>query len=292
MTNDNNVRDVSFGKSPKASEDVDMMKKVMSARERDTDPSLKDLELAGVTTYMTIDASGYNSESDSDESEEIIDYERPSPSVLEASRVPSRKSTEASAVGKSMSIIERIRNDMSSRLAVMSRNNSKNAPVADIETGNVESNNVDTECEHVAIQIVKTPSRAQAIAKDKSVGRRWTWGFNFKSSKVADTTYPQDQMRQRQGQHRTRVSCMTKANRPSISSICIKRQTSSASIKRNRTFDESENALDRDSADVELGLEDMNMLSMGMKRAKSSHKPMMELEVIPTSVVSSGLYSA
>merc|ERR1711934_822421 len=194
----------------------------------------------------------------------------------------------------SVSIVEKIRNDMS---RLLSRGSSKEmdmevgrkTPVdqgRDLERGGSVDSNVDMvmdteQCQHVAIQIVKTPSREQVQQKR----RRWTWG----SSKVV----AESQISQRK--HAT----LSSENGEGLSDSSLKR--CSVNLKRNKASaaegaDEEDEFEDSRSELSGLGgLEEMSILSMGLKRSKTSHKVMLELD---TAVINEGssypssLYSA
>jgi len=97
-------------------------------------------------------------------------------------------------------------------------------------------------------------------------------------------------------EQRVRVNCMTKPNR---SSIEISSKVSNASLKRSKTYDEcgTENDSEAGPSSGWDGLEEeFGVLSMGVKRAKSSHRALLELEVESSAVhashCSSSLYSA
>jgi hypothetical protein len=186
---------------------------------------------------------------------------------------PARSLKRVNTALKEKSVVEKIRTDM---VEMLNRNSSKEA---------IKMSDIDTECSHqIEVQIVKTPSRAQVVEKK----RRWTFGlggnYRNKTSPAKEVEkYQEQQLRQQ----RTRKSCMSKFS--FVNSLTLKRTKSNLKGEYESYEIEME-----DAEDLELGLEELSVLSMGLKRAKSSHKPMMDLQVVTTSAAScdSGLFSA
>merc|ERR1719263_2615081 len=162
---------------------------------------------------------------------------------------------------------------------------------------------IDTESPKVEVQIVKTPSRGQLLEKKK----RWTLGFGGSAGKKVTPVSKEVEMksqdvhsRQPLHQQRTRKSCMAKPYNINKYSIL---NSAPAPVKRSKEVCEAEaeiKMLDGDAEDLERGLEERSVLSMGVsKRAKSSHKPLLELQVVqvapfasPADSRESGLFSA
>jgi hypothetical protein len=186
---------------------------------------------------------------------------------------PARSLKRVNTALKEKSVVEKIRTDM---VEMLNRNSSKEA---------IKMSDIDTECSHqIEVQIVKTPSRAQVVEKK----RRWTFGlggnYRNKTSPAKEVEkYQEQQLRQQ----RARKSCMSKFS--FVNSLTLKRTKSNLKGEHESYEIEME-----DAEDLERGLEELSVLSMGLKRAKSSHKPMMDLQVVTTSAASSdsGLFSA
>merc|ERR1719263_1926498 len=144
---------------------------------------------------------------------------------------------------------------------------------------------IDTESPKVEVQIVKTPSRGQLLEKKK----RWTLGFGGSAGKKVTPVSKEVEMksqdvhsRQHQHQQRTRKSCMAKPYNINKYSML---NSAPAPVKRTKVCEaEAEVVMldgECDGEDLERGLEELSVLSMGMKRAKSSHKPLLVVQVAP-----------